>query len=104
MARNTKSSLLTVATPAAAIPGAEYFELYQECLADFRTSAQSVSDIFGLLRSDSPELPRYLLTLAALAAERRSRPAADRMCDVGGYYGIVATAATRLGYRAHLVD
>ena len=73
-------------------------EVFEESLRDFQQSVKA-ADLFGLNRADTPEWPRYELTL---------RTARDHgggtLVDLGGYFGVIAHAVTRLGYRAHLVD
>lgn len=81
--------------------------LLVEMLEDFARSARSVEDPFGLLDADTPELPRYVMTLRAAVAQLASRRAGSPepvVCDLGGYFGIVGAALSKLGYTAHVVD
>src|SRR4051794_2920287 len=73
-------------------------EAFEASLRDFQKSVQ-VSDLFGLHRSDTPEWPRYELTLEVA----RSR-GGGTLVDLGGYFGLIGHAATRFGYSVHVVD
>ncbi|HEX8066700.1 MAG TPA: class I SAM-dependent methyltransferase [Thermoleophilaceae bacterium] len=80
-------------------------DVYREALESFRGDVRSIPDVFGLLRPDTPEMPRYLLTLRAAAEHARGRGGRRlRVCDLGGYYGIVTAAIGRLGYAGEVVD
>lgn len=81
-------------------------EAFAATLADFKQNVQSVGDDFGLLRQDTPELPRYLLTLNAAIERAAERPNGKRLraCDLGGYFGIIAATLTELGYTTELAD
>jgi len=80
--------------------------LFEDTLSSFTGDVTSVSDVFELLRPDTPELPRYLLTLQAAADLAQSRGAGRplQLCDLGGYFGVITAAISRLGYEAQLVD
>jgi len=83
----------------------ELRRLFENTLHEFTAHVSSPTDGFSLLRADTPEMPRYLLTLAAIAAHAREAERDElRLCDIGGYYGIVAAAAATFGYETHLVD
>jgi SAM-dependent methyltransferase len=73
-------------------------EVFDESLRDFQRAVRA-ADVFGLNRSDTPEWPRYEMTLRA-AREHGG----GKLVDLGGYFGVIAHAATKLGYEAHLVD
>jgi SAM-dependent methyltransferase len=73
-------------------------DVFDESLADFQRAVDA-TDMFGLHRSDTQEWPRYEMTLRA-ARERGP----GVLVDLGGYFGVIAHAATRFGYEAHLVD
>jgi SAM-dependent methyltransferase len=74
-------------------------------LAGFQESAPSVGDPFGLSHADTPEWPRYLRTLRAAADYAESAPASPlALCDIGGYYGVMAAAIRGMGYTASVVD
>ena len=66
----------------------------------------SLGDVFGLNRADTPEWPRYHAALQACAAhaERHADREPMRLCDVGGYFGVLSAAIGRLGYDVDLVD
>jgi SAM-dependent methyltransferase len=84
--------------PAAAAPDASVRDVFDTSLCDFQ-QAVDAPDVFDLHRSDTPEWPRYELTLKAAR-----RHGGGKLVDLGGYFGVIAHAATRLGYEAHLVD
>jgi SAM-dependent methyltransferase len=73
-------------------------EIFDESLADFRQAVKA-TDIFDLHRSDTPEWARYAMTLE-VARDREP----GILVDLGGYFGVIAHAATRFGHQAHLVD
>jgi SAM-dependent methyltransferase len=82
-------------------------EAFSESLSDFVANVGATGDTFGLVDMDTPELPRYLLTLnAATRLANASRRDGRRLtaCDLGGYFGIIAAAMTKIGYATHLVD
>jgi SAM-dependent methyltransferase len=73
-------------------------EIFDASLTDFE-QAVDADDIFGLHRSDTREWPRYDRTLNAARAR-----GPGTIVDLGGYFGVIAHAMTRLGYTAHVVD
>lgn len=80
--------------------------LYTQTLESFKANVTSVEDPYGLLRADTPEMPRYIATLQAAGRYARSAgPSAPlELCDVGGYFGVIAAALSRLGYAPTVVD
>jgi len=95
-----------VSAAARPVPSVASRELMRSTLASFETSVSSVSDAFGLVRLDTPEMPRYVMTLDALRdhSAARPRPELPALCDLGGYFGILAAAAGELGYSVAVVD
>jgi SAM-dependent methyltransferase len=87
--------------------GAAAREAFIGSLSDFVANVGEAGDTFGLVDKDTPELPRYLLTLDA-AAQLATTSGRDgrrlTACDLGGYFGIIAAALTKIGYATHLVD
>jgi SAM-dependent methyltransferase len=73
-------------------------ELFDDSLRDFQHAVEA-ADIFGLHRSDTPEWPRYKMTLEAARLH-----GGGTLVDLGGYFGVIAHAITQLGYEAHVVD
>jgi SAM-dependent methyltransferase len=98
--------MTTLVRVGAARGGGELEPLYQEALASFSAQVTSIPDPFGLMRPDTPEMPRYLATLDAAKELARGRGDAAplRVCDLGGYFGIITAAIARLGFRGDLVD
>jgi SAM-dependent methyltransferase len=84
--------------PAAAI--------FRRAVESFRANVSSISDVFGLVDPDSPELTRYTATLEFLARrpQRADGDGPPRVCDLGGYYGLLAAAIGELGYAVDVVD
>jgi len=78
--------------------------LFEESVRDFADRVHSPADVFKLVRADTPELPRYLKTLRVAAAHAAGKTESLRLCDLGGYYGVVTRAMAQLGYESHLVD
>jgi len=79
--------------------------LFEAAVSDFQSDARSVADVFGLVRHDTPEWPRYLKTLRAAARQAAVLDREElRLCDLGGYFGIIAASMNGLGYRGDVVD
>lgn len=81
-------------------------EVLDDVIKSFTSEVRSVQDVFGLLKPDSPERPRYLKTLDAcsIAAERQNDARPLELCDLGGYFGVIAAAVETLGFNVHVVD
>src|SRR5207247_8619723 len=71
---------------------------FEVSLQAFQTVVE-VADSGGLHHADTGEWPRYELTL-----ETAMRRPAGILVAVGGYFGVIARAATRFGHEAHVVD
>jgi SAM-dependent methyltransferase len=85
---------------------ADMRRLYEETLKSFSAEVTSIGDPYGLLRIDTPEMPRYVTTLEAAVRHARSlnSSGAPELCDLGGYFGVMAGALGRLGYAPTVVD
>jgi SAM-dependent methyltransferase len=84
----------------------ESAELFDRTVAHFLQHVGRQVDYANLAETPSPELPRYIKTFDWLRRNLRESASAEplRVCDLGGYLGLVGGAISQLGYVVDLVD
>lgn len=79
---------------------------FEDSVRRFLDAVGSDLDYAGLAELPSPETRRYVKTLNWLETHRP--PAREdqppRVCDLGGYFGMIADAVRGLGYEVDLLD